>query len=453
MSETSEDTIVSNMHDDLRQAIDVHFDETVETLTELVRIPSVSATPDTACDVRRSADAVLALMVKHGFSNAEILEVEGSHPAVFGEISAPDGAPTILLYAHHDVQPVGVGWTTNAFDPQEIDGRLTGRGSADNKAGVVTHLAAVQAHNGKPPVGVKLFIEGEEEVGSAHLVEFLDRYGDQLAADVIVIADSGNWRVGVPSLTTSLRGLVDCEVEVRVLVSGQHSGMLGGAFPDALMTMSRLLATLHDKAGNVAIPGLVSFDSPPLDLIEEELRRVAGAVEGLEIIGDGSLTSKIWSQPACSILAIDAPRTDEAINAIVPSAKAKISLRLAPGDEATRAMAAMVTHLESNVSWGAEVTITPGAMADAYQLDTMDPAYDAYRTAFAEAWGCEAVEMGVGGSIPFVAAFSERYPDATILLTGVADPTSNIHGPDESVSLNDLKKACLAEAIALRLLQ
>lgn len=438
-------------YDHLRAAIDRDFDATVETLKSLVRIPSVSATPDTAPDVRRSAEAVRDLLTAGGFTNVQILEVDGAHPAVFGEIPAPDGAPTVMLYAHHDVQPTGPGWTTNPFEPEEVNGRLTGRGSADDKGGIAMHLAAVAAHDGQPPVGVKLFIEGEEEIGSAHLVDFLDAYGDLLASDAIVIGDSGNWRAGVPALTTSLRGLVDCEVEVRVLEAGVHSGMFGGVFPDALMVLSRLLATLHDDDGNVAIPGLVSSEAPPLDLTEDELRSDAGAVDGVELIGSGSLTSKTWSQPACSILAIDAPRTDEAINAIIPSATATISMRLAPGDVPARAMEAMVNHLESNVPWGAQVTVTRGSSGDAYQLDTTGPAYDAYRAAFRESWQVEPVEMGVGGSIPFVAAFSERYPEADILLTGVGDPTSSIHGPDESVSLDDLRKASLAEAIALEL--
>lgn len=439
-------------HNDLRDAIDQEFDATVATLKDLVSIPSISASQDAAPDVRRSAEAVLDLLSKDGFSNVQILEIDGAHPAVFGEIPAPEGSPTVLLYAHHDVQPVGPGWTTSPFEPEETDGRLTGRGSADDKAGVVMHLAAVKAHGGTPPVGVKIFIEGEEEIGSTHLTDFLDAYGDLLSADAIVIGDSGNWRVGVPALTTSLRGLVDCDVEVRVLEAGVHSGMFGGVFPDALMVLSRVLSSLHDDEGNVAIPGLVSSDAPALDLTEEEVRSDAGAVEGLEIVGTGSLTSKTWSRPACSILAIDAPPISDAINALVPAASAKVSLRLAPGDDPAAAMEAMAAHLESNVPWGAKVTVTKGSSGDPYRLDTTGPAYDAYRAAFAEAWQREPVEMGVGGSIPFVAAFSERYPDAAILLTGVADPTSSIHGPNESVSLDDLRKACLAEAIALRLL-
>ena len=438
------------MFDELKNRVNDLFPTVLEELEDLVRIPSVSATDPAG--VRRSAEHVAGLLEASFFENVQLLEIDGAHPAVFGEIAAPDGAPTVLLYAHHDVQPAGFGWTEDPWEPRHVGGRLFGRGSSDDKAGIVTHTAAVRAHNGRPPVGVKVFIEGEEEIGSANLVAFLEAYGDLLASDVIVIADAGNWRVGVPSLTVSLRGLVDCVVEVRTLENAVHSGMFGGVFPDALTVLSRLLATLHDGTGNVAIEGLHIGSEAGLDLTEEEVRIQAGALPGVEIIGDGSLEAKTWSRPSVSILGIDAPPVEGAVNAIIPSARAKVSLRLAPGDDPARAMAALVNHLESHVEWGAQVEVTRGSSGEAFELDTSGSAYDAFRTAFAEAWGSSPVEMGVGGSIPFVAAFSEAYPDAAILLTGVGDPGSAIHGPNESVELEDLRKACQAEAIALTLL-
>ena len=441
------------MHSDLRSAVDSFFPEIVDQLQQLVAIPSVSSLPAHAPDVRASAEFTRQLLEQAGFENVRLLEIEGSHPAVFGEIPAPDGAPTVLLYAHHDVQPAGIGWDGDPFTATEQDGRLCGRGTADDKAGIVMHLAAVRAHGGKPPVGVKVFVEGEEEIGSAHLPDYLDEFGELLAADTIVIADSANWRVGVPALTTSLRGLVDCVVEVRTLENAVHSGMFGGLFPDALTSLARLLATLHTDEGEVAIEGLRSSDAPALDLTEAEARAVAGVVDGVQVIGaPGTLNAKTWTQPACSVLAIDAPPVADAINALIPVARAKVSLRIAPGQDPQAAMKALVTHLESNAPWGAQVTVTPGAWGDAYALDTTGPSYDAYRAAFSEAWDAEPVEMGVGGSIPFVAAFSDRYPDASILLTGVADPTSAAHGPNESLELDDLRRGCVAEAIALRLL-
>lgn len=442
------------MHEDLRTAIDNLFPSLQATLEDLVRIPSISAPDFDAAEVRRSAEAVSGLLSDAGFETVRLLEVEGAHPAVFAEIPAPAGAPTVLLYAHHDVQPVGdlADWDRDPFEPLEEDGRLLGRGSSDDKAGIVVHLGAVMAHGGRPPVGVKVIVEGEEEVGSTHLGEFLDQYRELLAADVIVIADSGNWRVGQPALTTSLRGLVDCTVEVRTLKHAIHSGQFGGVIPDALTVLARLLATLHDRDGNVAIPGLVYGESDELDLTEDELRSQADTVDGLELIGSGSLTSRMWTQPAVAVLAIDAPSVGNAVNALVPVARAKVSLRIAPGDRPARALSTLVAHLEQNVAWGAEVVVTTGATGDAFALETTGPANDAFRTAFEEAWGRETVNMGVGGSIPFVAAFSEAYPAATILLTGVADPTSRAHGPNESVDLDDVRKGALAEAIALRLL-
>lgn len=442
------------MYDDLKEAVDRLMPDLRKDLETLTRIPSVSAPGYDPAEVRRSAEFTADLYRAAGFDEVRTLEIAGAHPAVYAEIPAPPGAPTVLLYAHHDVQPPGPvdEWETTPFEPFEREGRLYGRGTSDDKAGVVLHTGAVRALGGKPPVGVKVLIEGEEEIGSAHLGDFLDTYQEQLAADVIVILDSGNWEVGLPTLTTSLRGLVDCTVEVRTLRYAVHSGMFGGAIPDAITTLARLLATLHDAAGEVAVPGLVAVDQTALDLTEDELRSQAESAEGISLLGSGSITSRIWTKPSISVLAIDAPPLAEAINQLVPVARAKVSMRIAPGDDPTRAMAALIDHLEANVDWGAQVTVTPGAKGDAFALDTSGPAYDAFRQALTAAWGTETVEMGVGGSIPFVADFADRYPEASILLTGVGDPTSRAHGPNESQDLNELRNGVLAEAIALQLL-
>ncbi len=442
------------MHEDLTTAVDGLMPGIIADLENLVRIPSVSADANASGEVRRSAEATAALLEGAGFRGVRLLEVEGAHPAVYGEIPAPDGAPTVLLYAHHDVQPPGPDaiWSTTPFAPTTVDGRMYGRGSADDKAGIVMHLGAIRAHGGRPPVGVKVFVEGEEEIGSLNLGTFLAEYRDLLAADVFVIADSGNWRVGAPSLTTSLRGLVDCTIEVRTLEKGVHSGMFGGAFPDALTVLCRTLATLHNDDGTVAVEGLHAYDTDPLDLTEEELRGQGGVLPSTELIGDGSLTARTWTRPSCSVLAIDAPPVADAINQLLPSARAKVSIRIAPGDDPHRAMQALVGHLEANVPWGAEVTVTPGAAGDAIAMDTEGAAFDAWRAAFAAAWGTDTTEIGVGGSIPFVAEFQDAFPEGQILLTGIADPTSRAHGPDESVDLDELRRATQAEAIALRLL-
>ena len=440
------------MHEDLATAIDALLPELRNDLEELIRIPSVSAAHFDSAEVRRSATKTAELLEKAGFDGVRLLEIEGAHPAVYGERPGPAGSPTVLLYAHHDVQPPGdeADWTVAPFEPMERDGRLYGRGSSDDKAGIIVHTGAVRSFGADLPVGVKVFVEGEEEIGSAHLEDFLTEYDDLLAADVIVIADSGNWRVGVPALTTSLRGLVSVLVEVRTLENGVHSGMFGGVVPDALTTLARVLAGLHDDRGNVAVPGLVTGEAAELDLTEEEARAQSGVLDSVELIGEGPITTRLWMKPSISVLAIDAPPLSEAINQLVPMARAKVSMWIAPGQDSGLAMDALVTHIEQQPAWGAEVTVTRHESGEAFALSSLDPRVKAFRDAFASAWGQEPVEMGVGGSIPFVAAFSERFPDAAILLTGVADPTSRAHGPDESLDLEELRRGILGEAIALR---
>lgn len=442
------------MHDDLRTAVHDDFPQLKSILSELVRIPSVSAAGYDPGDVRRSAEKVASLLAELGMDDVQLLELEGAHPAVYGEIAGPPGAPTVLLYAHHDVQPPGPAhdWETGPFEPFERDGRLYGRGVSDDKAGVIMHLGALRAFDGQPPVGVKVFVEGEEEIGSRHLSDFLEAHADLLAADVVVIGDSGNWRVGVPALTTSLRGITAVEVEVRTLAAAQHSGMYGGLYPDALTTLARLLATLHDADGHVAVPGLLHEEVAGPDLAPEEAAALAGAVPGLQSMGSGSLVSRMWTRPAISVLAIDAPPVAEAINQLVPVARAKVSMRISPGQDPHAALEALKTHLESAPAWGAQVTVSGSEAGEGFSLSTTGDAFEAWRQGMHEAWGTEPVEMGVGGSIPFVAAFAERLPGAPILLTGAGDPTSSVHAPNESQDLDDLEKSVLAEAIALRLL-
>jgi acetylornithine deacetylase/succinyl-diaminopimelate desuccinylase-like protein len=299
---------------------------------------------------------------------------------------------------------------------------------------------------------VTVFVEGEEEVGSEHLPAYLAEFGDRLEADVIVIADSGNWKVGHPALTTSLRGNVALTVEVRALQAGVHSGLAGGPIPDALTILTRILATLHDEHGGVAVPGLVGYESDPLDLTEADVRSDFGVLPSVRLIGEGALTSRMWTRPSISILAIDAPPVAHAINQLLPTARAKVSLRTAPGQDGAAASAALRSHLLAADAWGAEVTVTEVERGEAYRADTSDPRIGAFREGFAAAWGTEVAEIGIGGSIPFVADFQNLFPEAAIVLTGVIDPTSSAHGPNESVDLGDLRNAVLGEAIALRLL-
>jgi cysteinylglycine-S-conjugate dipeptidase len=421
-------------------------------LEDLVRIPSVSADPARHTDVRRSAEATATLFEQAGIPDVRLLSAGRGQPAVVARRPAPRGAPTVLLYAHHDVQPEGsaADWASAPFEPTERDGRLYGRGAADDKAGIAAHLAAVRAHDGSPPVGLTVFVEGEEEVGSPTLDAFLAEHRDLLAADVIVIADSANWEVGVPALTTSLRGLADCVVEVRTLRHGVHSGLYGGAAPDALSALSLLLATLHDNDGNVAVQGLSGGTARELDYPEARFRAEAALADGVGPIGSGPLVERLWTRPAVAVLAVDAPAVAEASNTLLPSARAKVSLRVAPGDDAERALDALTRHLQTHAPWGAQVEVHHGETAQPFAVDATGPAYDAARSAFREAWeGTEPVEVGVGGTIPFIAAFAEAFPDAAILVTGVEDPDTRAHGANEGLHLGDFERVCLAEALLL----
>lgn len=445
---------IDTMHDDLANRVDQDSAYLRSVLEDLVRIPSVSAAGYDPAHVRSSAEHISRLLEGEGLQDVRLLEMEGAHPAVFGQVPAPDGAPTVLLYAHHDVQPPGPAheWQTGPFEPHESGGRVFGRGVCDDKSGVVMHLGAIRAFAGRPPVGLKVFIEGEEEIGSRHLPQFLEAYSGLLDADAIVIADAMNWRVGVPALTTSLRGIAAVEVEVRTLQSAQHSGLYGGLYPDALTTLCRLLATLHRPDGTVAVEGLVSEEVEGPDMDEDEAAALAGAVDGLHLLGTGSLVSRMWTRPAISVLAIDAPPLSEAINQLVPVARAKVSMRTAPGQEVPAALEALRRHLEANVPWGAQLTVTGSETGEGFSLATEGLTFEAWKEGMRQAWQREPVEMGVGGSIPFVAAFAEKLPGVPILLTGAGDPTSAAHAPNESLDLEDLRRAVLAEAIALAIL-
>jgi acetylornithine deacetylase/succinyl-diaminopimelate desuccinylase-like protein len=422
-------------------------------LEDLVRIQSVSADPARAGEVERSAEATAALFAAEGFDVEVVRAYDGAPPAVIGEKAGPPGAKTVLLYAHHDVQPENdhADWDSPPWEPTERDGRLYARGAADDKAGIAAHLAAIRVFADDLPVTVKLFIEGEEEVGSDTLPELLGKYQDRLAADVIVIADSGNWDIGEPALTTSLRGLVRADIEVRTLTHAVHSGMWGGLVPDSLIALSRLIATLHDDLGNVAVAGLHAGPAADVEYPEERLRVESGAVPGIQWIGEGSTVERLWTKPALSITGLDAPKVDGASNTLVPAARAKISLRIAPGDTTDNAVARLREHLEQRVPWGAELTFTVVDTGEATQIDATGPAYDAARAAFRDAWdGTEPVDMGVGGSIPFIAEFLEAFPAASVLVTGVEDPDTRAHGANEGLHLAEFERVCVAEALLLQ---
>lgn len=421
-------------------------------LEDLIRIQSVSADPERAGEVERSAELTRDLFTAEGFVAEIVRAYDGAPPAVIARKDGPDGAPTVLLYAHHDVQPENdhADWDSPPWEPTERGERLYARGAADDKAGIAAHLGAVRIFGDDLPVNLVMFIEGEEEVGSDTLVDLLKTYQDRLAADVIVIADSGNWDIGVPALTTSLRGLVRMDVEVRTLTHAVHSGMWGGLVPDAIMTLSRLIASLHDDAGDVAIAGLHSGPAADVDYPEARLRAESGAADGIEWIGSGSAVERLWTKPALSITGFDAPKVEGASNTLVPTARCRISLRIAPGDTTANAVACLQRHLEQHVPWGATLTATVVDTGEATQIEASGPAYDAARAAFTEAWhGTQPIDMGVGGSIPFIAEFLEAFPEASVLVTGVEDPDTRAHGANEGLHLAEFEKVVLAEALLL----
>lgn len=432
----------------LRERVRRALPEVRADLERLVRIPSVSAKDYPQEAMERSAEAVAEVLAASG-AEARVLRHAGARPAVVGHVAGPAGARRVLLYAHHDVQPPGdaADWASPPFEPTERDGRLYGRGAADDKAGVLAHAAALRAWEGRPPVGVSVFIEGEEESGSEHLRLFLEAERELLRADAVVIADGGNWRIGTPALTTSLRGGMRVVLEVRTLDHAVHSGIYGGVFPDALTALARIVATLHDERGRVAVPGLVHGEADPLDLSEAELRAYAGARPGLQLIGDGTLTARLWMRPAVAVLGVDAPNVREAANRIVPVARAKIGLRVPPGQDTQAALRALTEHLLSHVPWGAEARVIPEDVGEPFQTRTEGHAYEAMHRALRDSWGVSAIEVGTGGSIPFLADFAEVFPGATLLVTGVEDPASNAHSEDESLHLGEFERACLAEAL------
>lgn len=436
--------------DDLIQRVQALLPSVRRDLEDLVRIESVWADPDRHDDVRRSAQAVADLLTAAGFADVEIVS-EGGAPAVIARHPAPPGAPTVMLYAHHDVQPEGdhSQWHSQPFEPTERNGRLYGRGSADDKAGIAIHLAAFRAHEGNPPVGVTVFVEGEEESGSPSLARLLEVHRDKLAADVIVIADSDNWTVDIPALTISLRGLADCVVEVSTLDHGLHSGLWGGVVPDALSVLVRLLASLHDDDGNVAVAGLHESTAADVSRGSDWVRDESGILDGVREIGSGTDVQRLWAKAAITVIGIDTTPIAKASNTLIPRASAKVSMRVAPGGDAAAHLDALRRHLEDNVPWGAQVTVTPGDVGQPYSIDASGDVYDAARQAFREAWGVDAVDMGMGGSIPFIAQFATIFPDATILVTGVEDPGTQAHSINESLHLGVLERAATTEALLL----
>ncbi|QRV02854.1 dipeptidase [Arcanobacterium phocisimile] len=434
--------------------VDDAMPNVLKELKEFVAIPSISAA---AFDQSKMDDSAqwIAQRVKDLGLEAQIIKLETEsglvgRPAILASRPAEPGKPTILLYAHHDVQPVGdeAEWESEPFVATEKDGRLYGRGTADDKAGVLVHLAAIEAAD--PGVGIRLFIEGEEEIGSPTFADFLQIYRDQLEADVIVVADSSNWNVGVPSLTTSLRGVVRLDVKVSVLDHALHSGFFGGPVLDAVVVASRLISTLHDDEGNIAVAGLLQQDTTDVDYPEADFRRDAGMLDGVQLAGSGSITSRLWTKPSISVIGMDITPVDIASNTIIPSVDMLISMRVAPGQDALEAGEALAQHLRDHVPFGAQIEISVAEAGSAFLAGESSEVTDIARWALKEAWGgIDSVDIGQGGSIPFIADLAEAFPQAQILVTGIEDPDTRAHSANESLHIGDFRNAIAAEALLL----
>lgn len=456
-------TLPSRSLDEINALIVASFPESLETLKSLVRIPSVSWDGFPAEEVRRSAEFVAERVRALGiFEDVRIVtepfadEPGYGQPAVLARRDPAPGYATVLLYAHHDVQPPGdaQSWESEPFEPVERDGRLYGRGSADDKAGVVVHLTALETIatilGDDLNIGLALFIEGEEEFGSRSFGSILDRHAAVLNSDIIVVADSDNRSVDIPSLTVSLRGNVAFSLTISTLDHASHSGMLGGAVPDAMMAATTLLARLYNQDGSVAIAGLHTHDAPVPNYTRDELVRDSGLKDGVSDIGTGPILSRLWFQPAISITGIDAPTVQNASNTLIPSVMVKISVRIAPGQTSSDAFAHIEKHLRATVPWGAHLEFTHIDLGDSFLVDSSGSAATLELEALRDAWdGADPVKVGVGGSIPFVADLVERFPNAQILITGVEDPLSRAHSPNESLSLTVFRRAIVAETLFL----
>jgi len=419
-------------------------------LERLVRIPSVAFPGFPDEPLRRAAAAVADLLRDAGLDDVRLLDVPASPQAVFGERPAQPGAPTVLLYAHYDVQPAGVAadWRSPPFEPVEREGRLYGRGAADDKSGIVVHAAALRVL-GAARLGVKVLIEGAEETGQGDLEELVRARPDLVAADAVVICDSGNHALGRPTLTTSLRGMAKLTVEVRTLSGPVHSGMYGGPAPDALLALIAMLATLHDPAGNVAVEGLGSFDYEGGGYDEPAFRRDAGVLAGVALAGSASIAEQLYGRPAITVIGIDAPAVEGAPNAVVPRARAALGVRVAPGHDPRAARDAVVRHLKAVAPRRAVLGFSDAGTGEGFLAATDGPAYAAATRALAAAYGRPVSFYGQGGSIPLVAAFSAAAPGAELILWGAEEPQSKVHGLDESVDLGELERCILAEALFL----
>ncbi len=415
-------------------------EEIIKLLSEMVEIESISSDRNHRDDVDTSAQFVHNLFADLGL-NTQVIKVAGGMPAVVANTEIDPSKKTVLLYAHHDVQPVGDLdlWNTEPFDPVVIDGRLYGRGSGDNKSGVVVHYNVVKQLLNDLPVNIKIFIEGEEEIGSPTMSDFIEQNREALEADVIVIADSGNVKIGVPTITTTLRGLVDAIIEVDQPMRPIHSGVGGGVVPDAFMVLSKIIASFHNEKGDLMIEGLTPTDMQVTELEESFLKKMLGSEE-INLFDTESISKRLWLEPALDVLAIDAPPVKDAVNLVIPKASAKISLRLPPTEDPEHAMKILEEHVMKNIPWNASVKFIPNSKGSGVVADPNKPFTTELVNSFNSIWKNETAYIGVGGSIPFANDFVREFPNAELVLVGAADEElGNAHAPNESVQIDHIE--------------
>jgi acetylornithine deacetylase/succinyl-diaminopimelate desuccinylase-like protein len=434
--------------DQVRAAAASMMSTIMEELDQLVAVPSVAFPGYPPEPVHQMAQTVLGLFQGVGMTNAALQDVPDGYPPIYGVLDGPPGSPGVVLYAHYDVQPAPPeqGWTSDPWTPtRKEDGRVYGRGAADDKGGLAIHLGTLRHFAGAPPCTIKLIVEGMEET-SSNLEAFVRSHPDLFACDVFVVCDMGNLEVGEPTLTTTLRGDVACVVTVRTLEHPLHSGVFGGPVPDAMMALARLLASLHDDQGNVAVEGVTSFEWDGVDFSEADLRGGADMLEGAEVVGTGSVGSRLWSHPSISAIGIDTTSIDGSSNVLLPQARAKLSMRIVPGSDPKKELDALVHHLETHAPWGATVQVERTKEAPPFRCETGGPGYAAARVAMEEAFGTPAGEAGSGGSIPLLRTLQEAAPGAEFVLWGPEDVAkARIHASDESVDPSEIEKMIVTQ--------
>ncbi|KQQ95280.1 peptidase M20 [Leifsonia sp. Leaf325] len=427
--------------------------EVIKRLEDLVRIPSVAFPGFDPDPVQRMGDAVVELFTSAGATDARLLAVPDGYPCVYATIPGPDGSPTVLLYAHYDVQPApeSQGWSSEPFEPvTKDDGRIYGRGAADDKSGLVIHWATLKLLASSWPCTIKILVEGEEETIS-HLEGFVEANPELFDADAFVIADIGPQRVGRPGLTTALRGDVACTVTVRTLANPVHSGMFGGAAPDAMTAMVRILDTLHDENGDTVIPGVASGTWSGADMDEAVYRDGSSILPGVDFLGTGSLSDRIWMKPSVTVLGMDLPNTAEASNVLLPEVTAKLSMRVIPGSDAEAQLEALMGHLRAQRPWNCEVVVERVKVGNPFEVEESHPAIVAAKDALAQAYGADVESIGSGASIPLVASLKKVSPKAAIVLWGVEDTEkSRIHASDESVDPAEIERMIVAQTLFVR---